>query len=80
MGKGWASRGNMFALRMARMVIGLAAVALALSNILYVQSSSLRLVTLGLFVLWIALTVFQLYYLSRVRSRMGASGFANASP
>jgi hypothetical protein len=79
MGRWWASRRNMMALRMVRMVVAVAAVALALSNVLFVQSTSLRVVTVSLFVLWIALTVFQLYYLSRIRSRMGASGRADGA-
>ena len=74
-GAGWASRGTMMiALRMVRMVIGLAVVVLVLSNILFVESTSLRLVILGLAFLWVVLTVFQLYYLSRARSRWANAG------
>jgi hypothetical protein len=74
-GAGWASRGAMMiALRMVRMVIGLAVVVLVLSNILFVESTSLRLVILGLAALWVALTVYQLYYLSRVSSRWANAG------
>jgi hypothetical protein len=73
-GAGWASRGTMIALRMVRMVIGLSVVVLVLSNILFVESTALRLVILGLAVLWAVLTVFQLYYLSRVRSRWANAG------
>jgi hypothetical protein len=79
MGGGWGSRGNMFALRIARMVVGLAAVVLALSNFFIVESEYVRLAVVALIVLWIALTVFQLFYLSRTRSRWGASGLANSS-
>ena len=67
----------MMAIRMVRMVVGLAAVVLALSNILFVRSAYVSLAVIGLVVLWIVLTVFQLYYLSRVRSRWGASGIAD---
>lgn len=70
----WASRRELTALRMVRMAVGLAAIALALSNILVAQSAYLRSVTVGLFLLWIALTVFQLYHLSRVRCGLGALG------
>jgi hypothetical protein len=73
-GVGWASRGTMIALRMVRMVIGLAVVVLVLSNILFVESTALRLVILGLAALWVVLTVFQLYYLSRGRSRRANAG------
>jgi len=59
-------------LRILRMVVGLAAVVLAFSNLLFIQNLSLRYVTLSLVLLWIVLTVFQLYYLSRMRSRWNA--------
>src|ERR1017187_6580954 len=65
-GGAWGSRGNMFTLRIVRMVVGLAAVALALSNFFIVESGYVRLVIVALVVLWIALTAFQLFYLSRM--------------
>jgi len=79
MGGGWGPRGNMFALRIARMDIGLSAVVLALSNLLFVQSGYLRLATVGLVVLWIVLTVVQMIYLSRARSRWGAAGMGGGT-
>jgi len=80
MGGGWGSRGNMMALRIGRMVVGLAAVVLAVSNLLFVQSVYLRFAVIGLVVLWIVLTVFQLFYLSRARSRWGAHGITSGLP
>jgi hypothetical protein len=76
MGGAWGSRGNMLTLRIVRMVVGLAAVALALSNLFLVESGYVRLVIVALVVVWMVLTAFQLLYLSRMRSRWGASGFS----
>jgi len=81
MGGARSYRGTMITLRIARMVIGLAAVVLVFSNILFIQNLSLRYVTLTLVVVWILLTVFQLYYLSKMRSRWGARmGAGQPSP
>ena len=66
----------MIALRMARMVVGVAVVLLILSNILIARSAYVSLAVLGLLVLYLVLTVFQLFYLSRARRRWGASGIA----
>jgi len=74
MGGGRGSWGSMFGLRIARMIVGLTAVVLAVSNLLFLQSVYLRYSVLGLVVLWIVLTVFQLLYFSRARSRWGARG------
>jgi hypothetical protein len=73
MGGGRGPSGSVFALRIARMVVGLAAVVLALSNVLLVRSAYLSLAVLGLATLWIALTVFQLFNLSRARRRWRTS-------
>jgi hypothetical protein len=79
MGGGTRSRGSMIPIRMARMVVGLAAVVIALSNILVLRSGYLSLVVVGLVAIWIALTVFQLIYLSRMRRRRGAPGTESGS-
>jgi len=71
MGEQWASRRNMLDLRIARMVVGIAVLALVVSNVLFVQSAYLRLAVVVLFVVWIALTVVQLYYVSRMRRALG---------
>jgi len=67
--RNWPNRANMIALRMARMVVGIAAIGLALSNILFLESVYVRVVVVVLAVLWIALTAFQFYYLARMRNR-----------
>jgi hypothetical protein len=78
-GAQWTSKRNALGIRMARMIVGLAAIVLALTNIFFVQSEYLRLVVVSLVVLWIILTVFQIYYVSRARSRLreGASPQGN---
>lgn len=73
MGGNWASRQRMLVLRMVRMVVGVAVLVLILSAILYGPTAYVRLAVVTLIVLWIALTVFQLYYLARVRSRIGGA-------
>jgi hypothetical protein len=78
-GGGRGPRGSMFAMRVARMVVGLAAVILALSNILIVRSAYLSFVVLGLAILWIALTVFQLLNLSRATRTWRAPNVADGS-
>lgn len=78
-GGGRGPWGSMLALRMARMVVGLAAVVLALSNIFVLRSLYVSLSVLGLVVLWIVLTVFQLFYLSRARRRWRASSMGGGT-
>jgi hypothetical protein len=79
MGGGRGPLGGVFALRIARMVVGLTAVVLALSNILVARSAYLSFVVLGLVLLWIALTVFQLFNLSGARRRWRARDVTGAS-
>jgi hypothetical protein len=74
-----ASRRNMYTVRMVRMVVGIAAIILVVSNILFVESAYVRLVVVALVVVWIALTVGQMYYLSRIRRGWGASRFNNGT-
>jgi hypothetical protein len=73
-------RRTMFTLRIARMVVGLCAVVLALSNFLVVRSTYVSLAVVGLVLLWIALTVVQLAYLSRARSGWWGSGVGGGPP
>ena len=80
MGGAGGLRGTMITLRIARMVVGLSAVVLALSNLLIARTIYVSLAVLGLVVLWIVLTVVQLVYLSKARSRWMASGTGDASP
>jgi hypothetical protein len=59
-------------LRMSRMLVGVLAVALALLNFL-LRSWYVWAVAAALMVVWIALTVLDIYYMSRVRGpRAGA--------
>jgi hypothetical protein len=74
-----AYRGNMLTLRILRMVVGVSAIVLALSNVFVFESLDVRLIVVALVVLWIALTIFQLYYLARRRRRWSASGFDNGT-
>jgi hypothetical protein len=67
----WHARRNMMTFRIARMAVGVTAILLLIANILYFQSLTLRYVWIGLAVLWVVLTVFQIYYLSRMRSGFG---------
>ncbi len=78
-GGGRGLRGNMIALRMARMVVGIAVILLILSNIFIARSAYLSLAVLGLLILFLVLSVLQLYYFSRARRRWGASGVADSS-
>jgi hypothetical protein len=66
---GWRATGAMLTLRIARMVVGVAAILLALVNIVYVRSLDLSLLVATLLALWIALTVYQIYRFSRMRRR-----------
>ncbi|MDA4133432.1 MAG: hypothetical protein OK454_09970 [Thaumarchaeota archaeon] len=72
----WASRKNMFALRMVRRVVGVSAIILVVLNIFVFGSLDVRLVVVALVVAWIALTVFQLYYIARLRGRPATQGLS----
>jgi len=78
-GGGWRHGGTMLAMRMARMVVGLSAVVLALSNLVYVHSLDVSLVVVGLVIIWIALTVYQLMYLARLRRRWNSSAMGGGT-
>lgn len=79
-GAGARSMGSVFATRIARMLIGPAAVVLAILNILVLRSYSVTLVVVGLLVIWLVLTVYQISYLARMRRRWATAGMGtNAS-
>lgn len=70
----WASAGTgmrrtSMTIRIARMAVGLAAVVLALTNLLVLRTLDLSLVVLALVIVWIALTVYQIFYFTRMRRR-----------
>lgn len=67
-------RGTMIELRMARMAVGLGAILLALSNFFYFRSLDVSLAVITLVILWVVLTIFQFYYLARIRSRWKRAG------
>jgi Flp pilus assembly protein TadB len=67
MGGQWQARRDMLGLRMLRMVVGVATVALVLVNIFFLRSLTVSLLVVALVVLWIALTIAQIYYVSRMR-------------
>jgi len=54
-----------------RMVVGVSAVSLFLTNVFVLRSLEVRYLAVALAVLWVVLTVVQLAYVSRARSRMG---------
>jgi hypothetical protein len=70
-GSVWGSRNLMFALRIVRMIITVVAVALLLASIL-VQSFELRVIAAFFIAAWLAITVLQIYYISRIRRRLSA--------
>jgi hypothetical protein len=80
-GGAWQSRQNMIALRLARMAVGIATILLVLANILFIRSLDVTAIVVTLFVVWVVLTVFQFYYLARMRSRWsGAGQTSNQAP
>jgi hypothetical protein len=74
-GQGMARGGrrqNMLPLRMARMIIGVLIVFLILIILIYGRIFDLLLLTVGLIVIWIGLSIYQIFYLARVRSSRNA--------
>ena len=67
-GAGWGGRGQMFTLKITRMITAVLVVVLVLVNIL-VQSFEIRVITAALVVVWIVILVVQIIYLSRARRR-----------
>jgi hypothetical protein len=65
---GGGSRSGMLSLRIARMALAVSFVVLLLMN-LFVLSWELRLIAAVMAVTWVALTVAQIVYLSKVRRR-----------
>ena len=66
-GRAHAFRGRMLTLRIVRMVLGTIIVLLVLINFLTQRSTPLLIVIAVLVVVWIAISVMQIYYLSGVR-------------
>ncbi len=62
-------RKEMITLRIIRMVVGLLAVSLIFVNFFFGRFLYLWIAIAVLFVVWIALTIFQIFYLAEARSR-----------
>lgn len=72
-GSSWSLKRRMLELRIARMVLGVIVVALVLYDLLYVGEAELRFLIVGLLSVWLALTLIQLYWMSRIRAGMGSA-------
>jgi hypothetical protein len=68
-GAAWGSRGRLFMLRVVRLVVAFVAVVLLLASF-FVLSWELRVVAVVCMGVWLAISVLQIYYLSRVRRRL----------
>ena len=68
-GAAWGSRSRLFTLRIVRMIVAFVAVAVLLASF-FVLSWELRVVAVVCMGVWLAISVLQIYYLSRVRRRM----------
>lgn len=66
-GRARASRGKVFTLRIIRMVLGTIIVLLVLINFLTGRSTSLWIVVAALVVVWIVISVLQIFYLAGMR-------------
>lgn len=56
-------------LRMAQLITAAVFVALFAANI-FIQSSELQMLSILFLVIWLAMSIFQIYYVSRLRKRM----------
>ena len=61
----------MLGLRLAGMILGVTAILVVLANTFLLRSWDARYAAVVLVILWVALTVIQLYYLSKERNRLG---------
>lgn len=62
-------RQNILTIRIIRMIVVVITIALVVYNILTARRADIWEVIVILFVVWIALTIFQIYYLAEARSR-----------
>jgi hypothetical protein len=72
-GSAWAPRKRILTLRTVQMVAVILFVTFLLVS-LFVQSWELRVISSLFLVIWLVISVLQIYYLSRFRKRMSASG------
>ena len=68
----WSARKRMLTLRIFRMITAILFVALLLVNI-FIQSWEIRLVSSVFIVIWLVISIVQIYYLSRVRKRFSST-------
>jgi hypothetical protein len=59
-------RGSMFGMRITRMIVGVLAILLVLINI-FERSTIIWLVILALVIVWIGLSIFQIYFMASAR-------------
>jgi hypothetical protein len=71
-GEAWSSRKRIMTLTIVRIITAVLFVTLLLVNI-FVQSWEIRVVSSVFIVVWLAISILQIYFLSRVRRRMRAS-------
>ena len=71
-GTGWAPRKTMFRLRIIQMITVVLFLAFFLASFL-VQSQELRVVSLLFIVVWLVISVIEIYCMSRMRKRMASS-------
>jgi len=70
-GAAWASRKKMLTLRIVQMVAVVLFLVFLFASF-YVQSGELRVVALLFLVVWLVISVLQIYYLARIRGRMSS--------
>jgi hypothetical protein len=63
-------RRSMMTIRIVRMIMGVAIIIMVLVNFLYGRGTLSWYLIAALIVVWIAISVLQIYYLSRLRNRM----------
>jgi len=73
-GAAWASRKKIQRLRTIQVITAVLFVALFAVN-LFVQSLELRVISILFLVIWLAISIFQIYYVSRIRKRMSPRAY-----
>lgn len=68
-GAAWGSRKRMLTLRIVKMVLIVLFVTLLLVNI-FVQSWEIRVISFLFLVVWLVISILQIYYLSRIRKKI----------
>lgn len=74
-GRNQGIREKMFAIRIIRMVITVAILLLIIANFFYFQSREVWLAIVGLIILAVIITLFQIYYMSKARKMHNISNF-----